>query len=159
MVLDCCHDPPSFHLDGHALSLPCYPSVRPSARLDPSLHSAALDPWMGRLEQVVTGRVARPLTLDFFFAPSMPRVPRPCVFCKGGYDAALCNVISLYSVVSSRRGRVGKGNDGWPAIWFRDRAPYLRRRRHPRTRPCPERKDGAPTVSVVQTVSKRGPPA
>jgi hypothetical protein len=34
------------------------------------------------------GRVARPFTLGFFFPVMKLWVPRPCVLCKGGYDAA-----------------------------------------------------------------------
>ena len=34
------------------------------------------------------GRVAQPFRLGFLFPISKLRVPRSCVFCKGGYDAA-----------------------------------------------------------------------
>ena len=46
------------------------------------------------------GRVARPFIMDFL-SHSELWVPRPCVFCKGGYDAAAtmnCQCLAVYIV-------------------------------------------------------------
>jgi hypothetical protein len=76
-------------------------------------------------------RVAHPLPLILYPVPVL-RVPRPCVFCKGGYDAAgtmrcyACRVTPhlrlhhLHFILLGEPGIV-RVNVGWGEFSFRNR--------------------------------------
>ena len=82
-------------------------------------------------------------------------MPRPCVFCKGGYDAADAKVLSMGRNFVSESSGVSllRKIRGWRQSGTR---PSQNARRA-----CPERsrRDGAPTLWLCQGIQKPEPPA
>ena len=79
-------------------------------------------------------------------------MPRPCVFCKGGHDAADSvrfgiDPCSILQSCAKDEQFFQSLNSTTPDLWVRG------------SHPCKKRKDGAPSVVVISAKPKGRPPA